>query len=183
MSGLSRATLAAACADHGLACYGSKLDLTHRLDTHLVEQKLGAQLVTGKKRAASDVATLDQKRVKRPVTKWQAFMKSEMPNIKASGYMGLTDCIKELARRWALVKKVGTSKQPLFFSDTGGGNAGGNVVGTMSDAQGIDELGALADVIKDLPHAEVKDALVAHGQPVSESAAANAQRLALVVYI
>ena len=168
MSGPPRSVLATACFAEGLPTYGSKAELTTRLGKHLVEQKLG--VAVGKKRAnSSDVPALQMKRVKRPLTKWQAFMKSEMPNIKASGYTGLTDCIKELARRWALVKKVGTSKEPLFFSDTG--------------HEGNDEVDALANEIKELPHAEVKDALVAHGLPISDSADANAKRLALVVYI
>ena len=167
MSGLSRSVLATACIAEGLPSYGTKFELTHRLGTHLVERKLGVAAADGKKRASSDVPDIQMKRTKRPLNSYQRFMKSEMPNIKASGVTGLTDSMKELARRWRLAKQVGTSSEPLLLSDKQG------------------EVKGLASVLEDLPPVEVNEALAAHGEPVSSSSSVNAERLAsaLVVYI
>ena len=165
MSGLSRVELASACVDHGLASYGTKTDLTHRLGTHLVEKKLGKATTHGAKRTSQDVKVAVPKRAKRPLTRWQSFMKSEMPNIKAAGFTGLVPTIKELGRRWRLVKKVNTPEGPLFLVDK------------------QREVEQLAEAIRDLPEAEVNHALVVHGEVVSDSADDNAARLASALVV
>ena len=50
---------------------------------------------------------------KRSKSEWHAFMKTERPRVVASGVTGRAAIIKEIARRWALWKHVGTSSQPL----------------------------------------------------------------------
>ena len=159
-----------ACIAEGLPSYGSKAELTTRLGKRLVEKKLGVAVAHGKKRSASDVPAIKMnvpKRPKKPLSRWQSFMKTESANIKASGITGLVPAIKELARRWKLHKIVNTPDAPLLLSDK---------------QQEIEEL-ALA--IMELPAAEVNQALIAHGEVVSDSSDENAERLAnaLVVSI
>ena len=75
---------------------------------------------------------------------WYAFLKSERENVIASGIEGRANVLKEIARRWKIVKTAGTSTAPLLLTNSTEAND------------------ALILALRDLDEEEIDQAMDAH---------------------
>ena len=102
--------------------------------------------------------------VRRSRAEWVEFLRSEKQKVKDG--LGLTDhglILREVCRRWALIKTQGTSAAPLLLEDH-----------SAPDAN-------LIHVLSELTEAEVRAGLEGHGIEPVDDHAANVTRLALAM--
>ena len=158
----SRELLAGALLARGLEADGDADELHARLGASLVKELLTP------KRASKRRVDGTSSAPKRSKSEWHSFMKSERPRVVASGVTGRAAIIKEIARRWALWKHVGTSSQPLaLMAPT-----------SDSESDGSAPPEGLLELLKDLDESEVNAALAAHGLPVDGDSNAKVHALA-----
>ena len=123
---MSKTQLATICAEEGLPVFDSDTAATvrRRLADHLIGKRLvqppspaavatfaPRDVLTGQKRSTEG----EQNKPKRPATAYHAFLRQEMDRVKAAGFRGRVECIKEVARRWKLAKAVDSPGAPLML--------------------------------------------------------------------
>lgn len=162
----SREMLAGALLSRGLDAEGDAEALHARLGAALVKELLTPK--RGSKRRVDGTSSAP----KRSKSEWHSFMKSERPRVVASGVTGRAAIIKEIARRWALWKPVGTSSQPLAIMPP--------TSDSESDGSGA-PLEGLLDALKELDEGEINAALSAHGLSVDGDATAKIHTLAVAM--
>ena len=164
--------LRGACMAHKLSADGTHDELVARLGAHLVAQLLNpeaAAQVDKKKRAPTSAGAAGVT-PKRPMSAWHHFLRTEKELVKAAGgFHGRVDVLREVARRWRLAKRVGTSAQPLMLQAP-------SDEGTSSETDSIPE--DLLIAIREVPPEEIASSLDAHGLEVDEDFEANVMTLA-----
>jgi hypothetical protein len=163
----SREMLAGALLSKGLSADGDAEELHSRLGTALVKELLTPK--RGSKRTAD--ATSAAAAPKRSKSEWFAFMKSEREKVLASGYAGRADILREIARRWKLVKQRDVGNAPAALPPP-------SPAGSSSDESVPD---GLLQAIRELPAEEIAASLEAHGMAVEEDFEANVTTLALTM--
>ena len=157
----SQEMLIGACAAHGLARTGTQEELQKRLGDFLVAKLLfGEPKATngGRKRvsvgsgSSSGSSATSPASGKRPATAWQAFQRTEKQRVKAAGFHGRVEIVKEIARRWKLFKNVGTSNAPLMLEHSSD---------ATSEVESVPD--GLVTALADLSAEELSTALQAHG--------------------
>ena len=134
-------------------------DLTQRLGLHLVTKLLNPDV---KKRKATSAPS-------RSASAWYAFMRTEKPNVLASGFTTRAEQIKEIARRYKIAKTVGTSGAPLALmppSDSDTEPTSPLALMPPGDSDTDEATDGLMYVLKDLDQAELNAAMAAHGLPI-----------------
>ena len=137
-------------------------DLTQRLGLHLVTKLLKPEV---KKRKATSAPS-------RSASAWYAFMRSEKPNVVAAGFTTRAEQVKEIARRYKLAKKVGTSSAPLALmppSDSDAETSSPLALMQPSESDADEATDGLVQALKELDAAELNAAMAAHGLPVGGS--------------
>ena len=162
--------LRGACLSHGLSGDGSAAELHARLGDFFVRKLLAPETCAppadvtekkkGKKRAA---AAASEQRPKRATTAWHAFLKAEKELVKASGFHGRVAVLKEVARRYALAKRVNTDAAPLMLQHSAVGSS--EEVASETDSSMSDD-GLIEALRAELDEAQLNAALAAHGLPV-----------------
>ena len=165
--------LRGACLANKLSPDGTHDEMVARLGAHLVSQLLNPE--------ASAVAHVDKKKrptsagaagatPKRPMSAWHHFLRTEKELVKAAGFHGRVEVLRECARRWALAKRVGTSDQPLMLSWTKEDGA------SSSDTDSIPD--GLLQALRELPREEIASSLEANGFEVDDNMEVNIMSLA-----
>ena len=138
-------------------------DLTQRLGLHIVTKLLKPDV---KKRKATSAPS-------RSASAWYAFMRSEKPNVLASGFTTRAEQIKEIARRYKIAKTVGTSGAPLALmmppSDTDTEPTSPLALMPPSESDADEATDGLMYALKELDQAELNAAMAAHGLPIDGS--------------
>ena len=166
--------LRGACLAHKLSAEGTHDEMVARLGAHLVSQLLNPEAsaaahVDKKKRPTSAGAT--GATPKRPMSAWHHFLRTEKELVKAAGgFHGRIEVLREVARRWRLAKRVGTSDQPLMLQ------APSSDEGASSETDSIPE--GLLQAIRELPQEEIASSLEANGLEVEQDMEANVLALA-----
>ena len=168
--------LRGACLANKLSPDGTHDEMVARLGAHLVSQLLNPEAsaaahVDKKKRPTSAGAT--GATPKRPMSAWHHFLRTEKELVKAAGFHGRVDILRECARRWALAKRVGTSDQPLMLQ------APSSDESVSEEAPSIPE--GLLQAIRELPQEEIAASLEANGLEVEVDLEANVMALALTM--
>ena len=86
---------------HELPDHGTNDELCARLGSHLIDKYF---------------ENTPKRKVTMKMKGWYAFLKSERENVIASGIEGRANVLKEIARRWKIVKTAGTSTAPLLLT-------------------------------------------------------------------
>ena len=163
---------------NGLSTEGSVLDMHNRLGEYLVRKLLApetcvpdvAQKKKGKKRVATAAAGAPPKR-----TAWHAFLKTEKDKVKATGlFPGRVEVLKEVARRWALHKRVLCNEAPLMLTHASGSS---DEVPSDTDSSVPDD-GLIEALRAELDEAQLNAALAAHGLPVDGDSETKVKSLA-----
>ena len=160
----SREMLAGALLSRGLNADGEAEELHARLGTALVQELLSPQ--RGTKRKVDSTSVPKQSTSKQSA--WHAFMRSERERVHASGYAGRADVLREIGRRWKLVKQRDIGSAPLALPPPSPG-------GSSSDDSVPD---GLLQAIRELPVEEIASSLQAHGIAVSDDFEVNIDALA-----
>ena len=112
--------LKGACAGKGISCLGNAQQLHERLGACLVKElemqtTLPSTPMGGvkKRKLPSSFTSESPPRA----TPWQTFLTAERKRVIAAGFTG-SDVITEIARRWNLHKKVGSTSAPLMLEST-----------------------------------------------------------------
>ena len=176
--------LRGACLSHGLSGEGNAAELHARLGDFFVRKLLAPEtcvpdVVTekkkGKKRAA---AAAGEQPPKRAATAWHAFLKAEKELVKASGlFHGRVAVLKEVARRYALAKRVNTDAAPLMLQHS----AVGSSDEVDSETDSVPEDGLIEMLRAELDEAALNAALAVHGFPVDGETEAKLKSLAQVM--
>ena len=155
---MSRASLATACMEEGIAVFDSDTPSTLR-------RRLGDHLV-GKRLAQSTIESTPEppaaKKRRTGPTPWNIFVKEERASILAAGIKG-KDLIAELSRRWAAKKQNGAPPPMLML--------------TMSPE--VQDVAHLVDGLSNMSPASIRAELALHGESVDGDREALVTRLAL----
>lgn len=155
--------LAGALLSRGLPADGDAEALHARLGSALVKELLSPK--RGSKRTVDATSAAAPKRSK---SEWHAFMKSEREKVVASGHTGRADILREIARRWKLVKQRDVGNAPAALPPP-------SPASSSSDESVPD---GLLQAIRELPVEEIAASLAAHGMAIEEDFEANVTTLA-----
>ena len=175
---MSKPQLATICAEEGLPVFESDTAATirRRLADHLIGKRLvqppspaavatfaPRDVLTGQKRSTEG----EQPKPKRAPTAYHAFLRQEMDRVKAAGFRGRVECIKEVARRWKLAKAVNSEGAPLMLMHS---SQAGSSTDLSSDTESASEEDALIEALRsELDEAQLNASLSAYGLPIDGS--------------
>ena len=160
----SRELLAGALLSKGLSADGDAEELHAHLGAALVQELLAPK--RGTKRKVDSTSVPKQSTMKQSA--WHAFMRSERERVHASGYAGRADILREIGRRWKLVKQRDGGSAPLALPPP-------SPASSSSDDSVPD---GLLQAIRELPVEEIASSLEANGIAVTEDFEANVEALA-----
>ena len=172
--------LRGACLSHGLSGDGNTAELHARLGDYFVCKLLAPETCApppdvmekkgGKKRAE---AGSGEQRPKRAATAWHAFLKTEKELVKASGFHGRVAVLKEVARRYALAKRVNTGAAPLMLQ-----HSAGSSTDALSDTDSVPEDGLIEALRDELDEAQLNASLSSYRLPIEGDTEAKLKTLA-----
>ena len=155
---MSRASLATACLEEGIAVFDSDTPsaLRRRLGDHLVGKRLARSTPEPTPEPAA------KKRRTGP-SPWNVFVKEERASILAAGIKG-RELVAELSRRWALKKNGQVAPPPMLML-------------TMSPE--VQDVAHLIDGLSNMSPTSIRAELALHGESVDGDKEALITRLAL----
>ena len=166
------ATLRRRLADHLI---GKRLALKATSPTGTTETfaPKSRDVAKGKKRSAK--APDDQPVPRRQATAYHTFLRQEKDRVKAAGFRGRVQIIKEVARRWKLAKAVDTPGAPLMLMHS---PAGSSTDEGSSDTDSVPEDALVEALRSELDEAQVNASLSAWGLPIDGNIDAKIKELA-----
>ena len=156
---MSRASLATACLEEGIAVFDS--DTPSALRRMLGDHLVGKRLAQSTHESTPEPAA--KKRRSTGPSPWNVFVKEERASILAAGIKG-RELVAELSRRWALKKNGQVAPPPMLML-------------TMSPE--VQDVAHLIDGLSNMSPTSIRAELALHGESVDGDKEALITRLAL----